>query len=327
MKIKKWLSLTLALMIILNTGMTAFATETASNDDLQAIEQEIFDYYRDCDEKTGIILEKYDTLINGNNNVDYVYLATSLSMDKADRIAAMTFIIQIYHEVEDNERVYLKSYIKSYAPYTEDKELHSFCEELTTVAPMNRATYSSSAAVNYAMEYYNGTNSDYPNLRGLGGDCANFVSQCLLAGGKSMTGDWYIYRKNSVYPAPTTVEELDYSWRLADPSPWISAKEFNNFWSDYATTYEYSVTDYETNHATVYSKSIYAGDVVQLLKPYLWWYEGYHTMLIVQKNYSTKDFVYAAHSGNTKDSTILGNICGATNGKYDDYHLKFFHIS
>lgn len=179
----------------------------------------------------------------------------------------------------------------------------------------------------YALEYYNGTNPDYPNLRNLGGDCANFVSQCLLAGGKSMTGDWYIYRKNSVYPAPTSVDQLDYSWRLADPSPWISAKEFNNFWSDYATTYTYDVTEYETDHATIYSKSIYTGDVVQLLSPVLWWYEGYHTMLIVGYDTSARDFVYAAHSSNTKDSTILDNICGATNGKYDDYQLKFFHIT
>jgi hypothetical protein len=327
MKAKRLFALMLALMLVLGTGTTTFAAENVSKNELQAIEQEMYDYYRDCDEQTGIILEEYDTLLNGNNDIDYVDLATSLSMDKADRIAAMNFITQIYDDVNDSERVYLKSYIKSYAPYTEEEDLHAFCEELVTTVPMARASYTRSVAVDYALEYYNGTNPDYPNLRGLGGDCANFVSQCLLAGGKSMTGDWYIYRKNSVYPAPTSVDELDYSWRLADPSPWISAKEFNNFWSDYATTYTYDVTEYETDHTTIYSKSIYTGDAVQLLSPVLWWYEGYHTMLIVGYDTSAKDFVYAAHSSNTKDSTILDNICGATNGKYDDYQLKFFHIT
>ena len=34
--------------------------------------------------------------------------------------------------------------------------------------------------------------------------------------------------KNS---SPLNVNQLDASWRLADPSPWISAKQFNLFWS------------------------------------------------------------------------------------------------
>lgn len=327
MKTKKVLSMLLALVLVLGTGTTTLAAENVSDTELQIVEQEMFEYYRDCDEKTGIILEKYDTLLNGTNDVDYIDLATSLSMDKTDRITAMYFITTIYEEVNDGERVYLKSYIKSYAPYTDEADLLTFCEGLVTTAPMTRASYTRSAAVDYAMEYYDGTNPDYPNLRGLGGDCANFVSQCLLAGGKSMTGDWYIYRKNSVNPAPTTVDQLNYSWRLADPSPWISAKEFNNFWSDHATTYTYDVTEYETDHRTIYSESIYTGDAVQILKPFLWWYEGAHTMIIVGYDVSERDFVYAAHSGNTNDSTILDNICNAQNNKYDNYQLKFFHIT
>lgn len=324
MKVKRLFAFMLVLMLALGIGTTAFATENVSENELRTTEQEMYDYYRDCDEQTGIILEEYDTLLNGNNDVDYVDLATSLSMDQTDRVAAMNFITQIYNDVNDSERVYLKSYIKSYAPYTEDEELIAFCEELVATVPMARTSYNYLAAKSYAEDYYDGTNPDYPNLRGMHGDCANFVSQCLLAGGKSMTGDWYIYRKNSVYPAPVSVDELDYSWRLADPSPWISAKEFNNFWSDYATTYTYDVKEYEKNHTSIYSIDIYIGDVVQLLRPVLWWYEGYHTMLIVDYKKSVKDFVYAAHSRNTKDSTILDDICH--DGIYDDYKLKFFHI-
>lgn len=326
MKVKRLITLTLALMMILDTRAIAFAAYIVSENEMQTIEQETYDYYRDCDEQTGIILEKYDTLLNGRNDVDYVDLATSLSMDKTDRIAAMNFITQIYNDVNDSERTYLKSYIKSYAPYTEDEELIVFCKELVDTIPMAGTSYVGSDAANYALNYYNGTNPNYPNLRNMGGDCANFVSQCMFAGGKSMTGDWYIYRKNSVYSAPTNTTELDYSWRLADPSPWISAKEFNNFWSDYSTTYTFDVTEYENDHIIIYSDPIYVGDVVQLLRPVFWWYEGYHTMLIVGYDISARDFIYAAHSQNTKDSTILNNICGASNGKYDDYKLKFFHI-
>lgn len=322
---KKILSAFLAISMALTLGV--FSASAATNDGMESVEQEMFDFHRMCDEATGNILEKYDTLLNGANDVDYISLATSLSMDKSDRITAMNFITQIYDNVDDYEQAYLKYYIKSYAPYTEEENLHHFCNELKTALPSTHATYNRTDAVNYALEYYDGTNSDYPNLRPMGGDCANFVSQCLYAGGKDMTGDWFIEKKNSTYPAPENVTQLNYSWKLADPSPWISAKEFNNFWSDYATTYEYKVTEYKTDHNTIFNETILRGDAVQLLKPVLWWYEGMHTMIIVGYNSSEHDFIYAAHSNNTKDSTILGNICNASGGAYDKYKFKFFHIS
>lgn len=322
---KKIMSALLAFSMTLTLG--AFSASATTNDTMDSSEQEMFEFHRMCDETTGNILEKYDTLLNGANDVDYVSLATSLSMDKSDRIAAMNFIIQIYSDVDDTERVYLKSYIKSYAPYTEEGNLHYFCNELSTTFPSAQVTYSRTNAVEYALDYYNSTNPAYPDLRSMGGDCANFVSQCLHAGGKDMTDEWYIEKKNNTYPAPENVTQLNNSWKLADPSPWISAKEFNNYWSDYATTYEYKVTDYKKDHETIYKKSILKGDAVQLLKPVLWWYEGMHTMIIVGYDASGSDFIYAAHSNDTKDSSILSNICNASNGIYDKYHLKFFHVS
>lgn len=322
---KKIISAFLVVSMILSLG--AFPASAATNDTINSIEQEMFEFHRMCDETTGNILEKYDTLLNGVNDIDYISLATSLSMEKNDRIAAMNFIIQIYSDVDDAERIYLKSYIKSYAPYTEEENLNRFCDELKTAFPSAQATYSRTNAVDYALEYFDSINPAYPDLHPMGGDCANFVSQCLHAGGKDMTGDWYIEKKNNTYPAPENVTQLNNSWKLADPSPWISAKEFNNYWSDCATTYEYKVTEYKTDHETIYSKSIYKGDAVQLLKPVLWWYEGMHTMIIVGYDASGHDFIYAAHSNDTKDSTILGNICNANNGIYNNYHLKFFHVA
>lgn len=121
---KKILSVVLAIGMMFTLG--AFPASASTNDSMDSIEQEMFDYHRMCDETTGNILEKYDTLLNGPNDVDYVSLATSLSMDKSDRIAAMNFITQIYNTADDAELVYLKSYIQSYAPYTEEENLHQF---------------------------------------------------------------------------------------------------------------------------------------------------------------------------------------------------------
>ena len=49
-------------------------------------------------------------------------------------------------------------------------------------------TYNPSAAVEYSNKYCSHYNSAYNNYAGQGGDCANFVSQCLKAGGFSFSG-------------------------------------------------------------------------------------------------------------------------------------------
>ena len=52
--------------------------------------------------------------------------------------------------------------------------------------------FDPSRAVAYAESFALGRNlSRYPDLHTLGGDCANFVSQCLYAGGLPFAGDWY----------------------------------------------------------------------------------------------------------------------------------------
>ena len=46
-------------------------------------------------------------------------------------------------------------------------------------------SYNANAAVNYAISYCRSYNRDYNYYRGA--DCANFVSQCLIAGGLSLS--------------------------------------------------------------------------------------------------------------------------------------------
>ncbi len=47
-------------------------------------------------------------------------------------------------------------------------------------------SYNPSAAVNYALTYCRSYNPNYNRYPGA--DCANFVSQCLIAGGESLSG-------------------------------------------------------------------------------------------------------------------------------------------
>ena len=49
-------------------------------------------------------------------------------------------------------------------------------------------SYNPIASVNYARKYCNTYNPKYYNYNPMGGDCANFVSQCMAAGGQDFHG-------------------------------------------------------------------------------------------------------------------------------------------
>jgi len=61
--------------------------------------------------------------------------------------------------------------------------------------------YDREKAVAYAHEWAYGRNPEYFNFTGLGGDCTNFVSQCLFAGSGIMnytpTFGWYYIDANN----------------------------------------------------------------------------------------------------------------------------------
>ncbi|MDR0880589.1 MAG: amidase domain-containing protein [Clostridioides sp.] len=72
--------------------------------------------------------------------------------------------------------------------------------------------YDREAAVTYAHRWAYDRNPRYLNFAGIGGDCTNFVSQCLNAGGCKMnytknTG-WYYTTSDNRAPAWTGVEFL-----------------------------------------------------------------------------------------------------------------------
>jgi len=49
-------------------------------------------------------------------------------------------------------------------------------------------SYDAGAAVAYADQFCDKRNSAFNDYTGQGGDCANFVSQCLIAGGQDLSG-------------------------------------------------------------------------------------------------------------------------------------------
>ena len=71
--------------------------------------------------------------------------------------------------------------------------------------------YQRERAVLYAKNYWNKRNPRFYNFDKLGGDCTNFVSQCLFYGGFEMDfrqNGWFYSSLNSRSPAWSGVEEF-----------------------------------------------------------------------------------------------------------------------
>ena len=74
--------------------------------------------------------------------------------------------------------------------------------------------YDINSAVNYAQNWAYKRNPNYYNFDRLGGDCTNFISQCIHAGARVMNYDqdngWYYNSLNDRAPAWTGVGFLGY---------------------------------------------------------------------------------------------------------------------
>ena len=71
--------------------------------------------------------------------------------------------------------------------------------------------YNRKAAVEYARRYALSPNPNFYHFGGIGGDCTNFISQCLLAGGGVMQqhqNGWYYNSSYDRSPSWTSVESL-----------------------------------------------------------------------------------------------------------------------
>lgn len=112
--------------------------------------------------------------------------------------------------------------------------------------------------------------------------------------------------KNS---SPLNVNQLDASWRLADPSPWISAKQFNLFWSKKYQT-ETVTGKFITEHPDIiFNAPAYKGDIIQIAGKNFWGGVGAakHTMIITNYGFDNgpNTFELSYHSSNKKNKSLL----------------------
>ena len=100
-------------------------------------------------------------------------------------------------------------------------------------------------------------------------------------------------------------------------SPWISAKQFNNFWSSRVTTETYSGQYILQNPQTIFSRPFYKGDIIQALNSSG---EAWHSLFIT--DYSSEDFIVTYHSNNTERKSFLAFVSQNPNAQY-----RFFTIN
>lgn len=170
--------------------------------------------------------------------------------------------------------------------------------------------YDRDEAINYALDWYNKYNPDYPNFS-FSGDCANFVSQCLEAGGFQMNEYWHCYLRN--------IEDINPLYNLIDRS---NKWDYTTAWSTAKGQYEYlKNSNIVTDEIIINNPEDIAGAINDPENPvkvgdvmYLKWDKDYpHHATIISK---IEDDViyYAAHTDPYAEKSLFDFFDGNKNG-------------
>ncbi len=142
----------------------------------------------------------------------------------------------------------------------------------------------STKAITYAQKYWNSRNPNYYYYNR--GDCANFVSQCLYAGGFSnMTGKWYSYKNKNKW-------NVSESWRLVKKlMQWLM------------NSCHYSAHTFSSKKSLLnYKKNIHVGDVAFISTGY----NGSVSHAILIGRITKNNIYYYAHTS-SRDARKNGN--------------------
>ena len=174
----------------------------------------------------------------------------------------------------------------------ETLNLYVYCDNdpINYTDPSGHAKYDGAAAAAYALEWGMGRNPKYKDF-GKDADCTNFVSQCIIAGGKAQVKPkhpeyrlnkrkkkyWYMVKKKT---------DGEYKWHWSNS--WANVKVFYKHWRKKSKVKKCRT---KKKLATIIKK----GDIVQLKKKGEGWT---HSIIISCKKDGT--WRYAGHSRNHK---------------------------
>ena len=168
--------------------------------------------------------------------------------------------------------------------------------------------YNREGAVAYALKYggagyLSGQRNDYYyNYRT---NCANFVSQCLAAGGIKYNSSWYSHRNSKNRIVPSFWNNDNYDWDVAEP--WrLAAKQFEYFsdasngyiWGDVLTI----KTKYAVKTAADYW-GIQPGDLLYVSDDY-----GNVTHAMIVTKVENGEIYYAGNTDEKVDARLSENM-------------------
>ncbi|MBE6800813.1 MAG: hypothetical protein E7529_06375, partial [Ruminococcaceae bacterium] len=172
-----------------------------------------------------------------------------------------------------------------------------------------KGSYDDDAALNYAEEYWNKKNIKYyyyhTDLKGNGGDCTNFVSQCLFAGGLIMDNTWHSFsakkkpsKSRSDYKKWYVQYRPQYRCYRVSDTWWSAPKLFKYLTQTLKSPYIKLTSKNELNTA-VSNKKILEGDVgffSTSISPH----DIHHAVLVgdVNRKKGSYDVFYFAHTNN-----------------------------
>lgn len=199
--------------------------------------------------------------------------------------------------------------------------------------PANRKSVE--LGVNYALCNAAKRPVTYPDCEQLGGDCTNFVSQCMLASGVHFRDEWMINKKSGNYPRPVSAAQLDDSWELKTiggifgygaSSPWISAEKFREFWK-HKVQIEFFSGEFIRDHSDkIIQKDFVRGDVIQVIDNN----EAFHTMYITGYSRYNGQLSYTVtyHSSDNKNRNLLELLKnGSAHGKkFVEFQYCFYKM-
>lgn len=180
----------------------------------------------------------------------------------------------------------------------EDKSIEESIKEDKSISQeeylMNQNTslrrlsgYSPSRAVSYAHRWVNSFSSEYRNFDKVGGDCTNFVSQCLVAGGVRQTKPGGVQE-----PILNTIHNW-FGNKFSNSTAFIRVADFHSYWAP-------RVPDANYEGDTTVSRNGNLGDVVQFRRAKTG--TRWHSMIITKK---TNGVVYlSGHSQPRYDYAI-----------------------
>jgi len=165
--------------------------------------------------------------------------------------------------------------------------------------PAMAHSYNRQAAANYALQYAENPNPAYMDYTYCGGDCTNFVSQSLLAGGWRETGKYIYYSKYAWY-----YDGADVPWRSRS---WTSATNLYRFML------------YTTRATSVGSADqMDIGDVFQIDydRNGVW----DHSMIVTGKDH--RGLLMSYHTANTKNEPLADIINRNSGARFAGWHIK-----